>query len=183
MVHKLGWKMTHNMELFIIQVRTFPLARLLSGTWMLGKFYNSYASRILRNYRTTKKIIPNSVVKDGFCGQDRDKNYEHAKDYHKREVLNFDGSFVWCRINHDWIIGDMDIAAEEFDRVLERIQELAIKLGIRQVQFQGSPGTRLHSLFAAKYESIPTFATLFQQFDPHVNINNIKFTFSDIDVF
>jgi GNAT superfamily N-acetyltransferase len=183
MVHKLGWKMIHSMELFILPVRSFPVAKLLRGTWLAGKLYDSYASRTLGKYRTTKKTIPNSVLKDKFCGQRRDKDYEGAKNYHAREVLDIDGSLVWCRINVDWIIGDMDTSAGDFDGVMKKILELARKLGIRQVQFQASPGTSLHSLFAAKYESIPSFPALIQPFDPNINIAIMKFTFADIDVF
>jgi hypothetical protein len=183
MVHKLGWRVTHNMDLFNIALPHSSAAHYLRTTWITRKMYDAYASKILGKYRTTKKIISNSVIKDGFCGVARDKEFEQAKDYHTREVLNIEGTLVWCRIERDWIIGDMDVSHENFDSTLKKILDMANQLGVRHIQFHASPGTSLHDMFAARYESIPSFHTLIQPFHPEINIGNLKFTFADIDIF
>jgi len=183
MVHRLGWKVIHDMDLFNIPVHGSSSAKLLRSTWITKKMYNAYASRIIGKHRSTRKVIPNSVIKDGFCGVSRDTHFENAKDYHRREVLDIDGALIWCRIDRDWIIGDMDVSAENFDRTMKRILEMGRQLGVKRLQFHASPGTSLHALFAARYESVPSFHTLIQSFNSAINIAALKFTFADIDIF
>ena len=182
-VHKLGWKMTDTMECFIIPVNTLPVARLSLKTKATSFLYQSYRQRIIGKYKRSEGLIPNSVINDGFCGLHRNIDYEQTKNYHQRAVLKFEGGTAWCKISDELTIGDLNIVQCEFESLIRELKAMAAKLGIRQMQFHTSTGTSLHALFAAKYQAIPSFPVLFQQFDEQINISNIKFTLADIDIF
>jgi hypothetical protein len=182
-VHKLGWKLTHTMECFIIPVKTLPLARL-SGKINPGKkIYRWYAKTILNRHKRPEKLVRNSVISDGYCGICRDADYEHAKDYIERQVSNLGEARAWCKFTDECIVGDMDVNSNNFERAIRKLKNIAAQLGTRQLQFHASPGTSLHHLLSKKYSSIPSFPALFQQFDEGTNIENIKFTLADIDIF
>jgi len=182
-VHKLGWKMTDTMECFIIPVNTFPVARLSSKTKPTRLLYESYRQWIIGKYKSSERVIPNSVINDGFCGLRRNIDYEQTKNYHHREVLKLEGGSAWCKISNELTIGDLNIVQCEFESLINQLKTIASKLGIRQIQFHTSPGTSLHALFGSKYQAVPSYPVLFQQFDEEVNISNIKFTLADIDIF
>ena len=135
------------------------------------------------NYQKEEKLIPSSVVREGFIGVRRDSDYGKSKDYHPREVLKIGDTNVWCKVANEWVIGDMNVVAADFETTIRQIEKIAAKLGVRQIQFHVSPGTELHSLFASRYTSIPSFPALFQHFDPTVDIEKVKFSFADIDIF
>jgi len=182
-VHKLGWKLTHNIECFIIPVRSFPMARVLAKTSLTNSIYQKYRSKILRRYQKKEKLIPNSVIREGFIGVRRDSDYEKSKEYHPREVLRIGNTDIWCKVSSEWVIGDMNVTPADFETTIRQIERIAGSLGVRQIQFHVSPGTELHSLFASRYKSIPSFPALFQHFDPTVDIEKVKFSFADIDIF
>ena len=182
-VNKLGWKMTHNLDCFMIPIDSVPLFALAAKTGISKTIYEKYKQSVIRKYQTEENIVPNSTIKEGFIGVKRDRDYEKSKNYHQRQVLNLSNAHLWCKLANEWIIGDMQIEAAQFEIVFEHIKRIARKLGIKQIQFHASPGTELHSLFASKFKSIPSFPALFQQFDESVDINKIKFTFADIDIF
>ena len=182
-VHKLGWKLTHTMECFIIPVSALPLARLTAKTKLTKSIYHQYRQRILNKYLMQEKLISNSVIRGGYCGVLRDTNYERSKSYHARLVLKLENATLWCKISSEWVLGDLQVASEDFESAIKKIKDMARKLGVQQIQFHTSPDTQLHSLFAAHFKSIPSFPALFQQFDSSVDISRIKFTLADIDIF
>ena len=182
-INKLGWKMTEKMDCFIIPVRTIPLERIAAKFFFLEGVYQKYKRSIVRKYRIPGYGIPNSVINDGFSGVNRDENYLAYKTYHKTEVLQVGQSLIWVTLNTEFIIGDMKVSSNDFDQVMAEIEKLSAKLGIKQIQFQISPGTGLHSLFSKKYKSVPSFPVLFQDFESGLEIDKFKFTFADIDIF
>jgi hypothetical protein len=182
-VNKLGWQLTHTMECFLLPVKSNRIKKYLAKLPMTSGLQKQQRERVLSSYRTNKKMVANSVLADAFFGVVRDLNYQTSKDYHHREVLKMENCQVWCKITDEFIIGDMEITPGQFLPLLEKIIDVAGKLGLKQIQFHASPGTGMHTLFAANYSSIPSFAALFQNFDPTININHIRFTFADIDIF
>ena len=182
-VNKLGWVMTHTLDCFIISIGAPPLSAMATKSRLTNIIYGKYKNWILHKFKREEEIIPNSSISEGFVGVCRDSGYKTSKSYYERQVLNIGNALVWCKISNEWVIGDMEVTANDFESVIERMKRIASKLGIRQIQFHASPGTALHSLFASRYKSIPSFPALFQQFDPAVDIKKIKFTFADIDIF
>ncbi len=182
-VHKLGWKLTHTIECFIIPVRSMPIASISAKTRLTKSIYETYRRWMLRSLKEKKNLIPSSVVKEGFIGVSRDSDYEKAKDYYPREVLRIENAAVWCKVSNELVIGDINVVAVDFENTIRKIEKIAAKLGLKQIQFHVSPGTELHALFASRYKSIPSFPALFQQFDSTVDIEKVKFSFADIDIF
>jgi len=182
-INKLGWQMTHQLDCFIIPVTPLLLRRALNKLPYFKNRVSHRRKKVLAKYAVKQNIIDNSVVKDGFAGVLRNDDYSRYKVYNESHVIRIGQSLIWIKISHILLIGDMTIQAGEFDQAITGIKKLAKKLSIKEIHFHASPGTGLHSLFAAGCQSIPSFYALFQDFDKQHPIENIRFTSADIDTF
>ena len=183
LVHKLGWRFTENMLRFTIPVNTFPFASLLKYFGWSKWVYDKYAIWILRKYLLPQIGIPNSSCQREFACVFRDESYLRYKTYNLTYVIKIGNAKVWIKINNGLIIGDLDLANQDFDLVMEEIKKISRLLGILKISFQVSPGTYLHSLFARKFQPIPSFPVVFKDLGTDVPLDKVKFTFADMDFF
>jgi hypothetical protein len=183
-VNKLGWKMTEAMDCFLIPVKGLPLESFSHKFSFLKRLYSRYRQRVLKKYATTDKGLRNSVETDGYAGVWRNDEYFRYKRWCGAQVIGIDGSKVWISNKQGLIVGDIEASeTETFSVFMDKLERLGRQLGTRQIQFHCSPGTRLHTLFAARYISVPSYPVLFQDFGSVIPPEKIKFTFADVDVF
>jgi GNAT acetyltransferase-like protein len=183
MVQKLGWEMTEQMESFMIPVNTLPLKSFLEQFTWLNFFYKQYAKFILKKYFLQQRGLSNSIVAEGFGGVYRDEKYLQYKTYNNTQVIKIGSAKVWFKIASDFIIGDIELRDFNFDELINKLKKISKRLGISKIFFQTSVGTKLHTLFAERFESSLSFPVLFQNFETDISFNEIKFTFADIDIF
>jgi hypothetical protein len=174
---KLGWQLTEVMECFQINVKQKTYKKILN------KIDKGHTDRVLKKYITSEKGLTNSVIKDGFSGVYRDKNYLQYKTYSKTYVLKIGEAKIWVSIGGSLTIGDMLCNENDFNDAINAIKKIAINLGVLVIYFHACKGTSLHKLFSEKFQSIPSFAALFQNFTNYIDIKKIKFTFADVDIF
>ncbi len=182
-VNKLNWRATEQMECFVIQSGSFPWHKVLNKLSFLARGFSTYQKKQLDKHVLAQPGIANSVFEDGFAGVYRDNNYLHYKTYTPNYVVKLGNSILWIKIGATLVIGDILIKPADFDDMMRHLQQLARKLGIAEIYFHTSTGTALHNLFLSRWEPIPSFAVLFQDFKGDVAIDKIKFTSADIDTF
>lgn len=180
---KLGWKITETMDLFVIKASGFPLKKFASKTAFTKSLYNKYVKLVLKKYILPDKGVNSSILKDGYAGVYRDSNYLQYKSYSPGFVIQLGNATAWIKITGNLVIGDIDCGDTKFDELLLSIKRIAKRLGISQVQFHTCRSTTLHQLFSFKYKAVPSFPVLFQDFGTDVPLQQIKFTFADIDIF
>lgn len=183
-VNKLGWMMTERMSCFVITIRTLPLASLSNKIKLFEKIYGAYAKIILTNYSVKENGVANSVIADGFAGVHCSPEYLSYKKYSPSRVVLVAGAKIWISNKQGMWIGDLEnVTDTNFSKVIRGLRKIAWWLGIKKIQFHGSPGTNLHRLFSANFPATPSYPVLFQDFGSPIRPEKIKFTFSDIDVF
>jgi hypothetical protein len=182
-INKLNWQLTETLQCFIIPVKTLPLEKLSTKYPLLNVAYRAYQHMVLAKHQLPVKGIPNSVLTDGFGGVNRDDDYLNYKTYSLTRVVHIGKAIFWIKINNGLMIGDMELNDADFNTTLKRLKRIAATLGIQQIVFQTSPYSGLFKLFKQRYEPLPTFPVLFQDFESGVPIQQIKFTFADIDIF
>jgi hypothetical protein len=182
-VNKLGWKLTEMMTCFMIPVKSLPFAKVCNKWSASRKLYQLYAAVMKRKLKTSLSVVVNSSVEEGFISVRRDQEYARSKQYSPREVLQVGKALVWCKGSEELIVGDIDLAGEDFMYVMNKLTALARMLGFRRIQFHTSPGTKLYSLFATSFAAEQSFPALVQDFDSGVQLEKIKFTLADIDIF
>jgi hypothetical protein len=174
---KLGWQMTEIMECFKIEVHANPLVKVLN------RINKKEPDSVLKKYLVKEKGLPNSVIKDGFSGVYRDENYLRYKTYSSTYLLQVANSKIWISIKNLVTIGDINIEENSFNELVETIKKIVAKLGMNTIYFHACKETFLYKLFKEKFESIPSFPVLFQNFNESIDIKKIKFTSADIDTF
>lgn len=182
-VQKLGWQVTETMECFSLSVMTLPIAAATQKFKWIKPLYKQYSRFVVKRYRTTETGLPNSILNEGFGGVYRDKNYLQYKTYGNTFVLQISKAKVWVKINNALMIGDLDLAGEDFEKTMAVIRQIALKLGIKQIYFQACVNTQLHTLFKQRFKSIPSYPVIFKDLGTDISFEQIKFTFADIDIF
>jgi hypothetical protein len=174
---KLGWQMSEIMDCFTMHVHLNMFEKALSKIDKKRRF------KVLKKYSTNEIGLKNSVIRDGFSGVLRDKNFLKYKTYSNTNVLQIANSKVWISAKNSLSLGDIETDENNFDGMIEAIKNLAKKLGISTIYFHACKETLLHKMFSKKFESIQSFPVLFQNFNDSIDIKKIKFTFADIDIF
>ncbi|MCR8559975.1 GNAT family N-acetyltransferase [Mucilaginibacter sp. BJC16-A38] len=182
-VKKLGWTVTDTMDCFIIHTGSFSWKRALNKLPVLKKFAFDHQKNTIKRRMAEDQRLENSVFKDGCDGVYRDDAYFKYKTYNDTFLIKAAGSISWVKTSGALLVGDIKIQADDFDDMIYELKKLANKLGLRQIHFHASPGTTLHSLFAMRFNSIPSFPVIFKLLGEELPLDKIKFTSADIDTF
>jgi len=183
LVEKLGWHQQEVMQFFTSPVRTIPLGVLVKLP-LLKNAVTFYRQLVLR--RLLKKNaagINNSVQNEGYDGLLRNDAYFANKCYNKTFVVGILDWNIWMKVEKQMIIGDVERGAAEFRNVYKQLKKLAAQLGIRQVIFQVTKNSILYKELLTVEKGNDGFAVIFFSLDQRIDINRIKFTFADIDIF
>jgi len=180
---KLKWQLTEMMDCYIIPVSIIPAERIARKSSVTRKLYHKYQQYILKEYLVDEKGVESSVIKDNYAGINRNAHYLNYRTYHDTQVIKIGNALLWIKIRNGLVIGDISCDMEDFEEMMEKLQKLALRLGLQRIQFHTSHQTRLSTLFAERYEAIPSFYILFKDLGSNIPLDKIKFTFADVDIF
>jgi hypothetical protein len=170
------------MQRFTVPVNTLPIRRVLLHFKSTKWVYQKYAEWILKKYSAKEAGLLSSVIAEGYGGVDRDEgNLKHKQ--HNTKVIQLQSSKAWIKIQNDLIVGDIMVKSEEFEVFISLLKKVSKMLGISNISFQTSPGTRLEALFGRQYKSQPSFPVIFCELERDLPLEKIKFTFADTDLF
>lgn len=125
-----------------------------------------------------------SVLRDGFDGLDRNKEYlDYKLSLGNYGLIESSKGKAWVKAAADLSIGDMEVEDEGFDGLMKLIARTAVKNAARKIHFQCSRGSRLHHLFGKRYRATPSFPVVIKRINPDLNTDRIRFTYADIDIF
>lgn len=173
-----------NLEYFSLQTRKFSWEDACAKFRCSAALYQWYCSRVLRKYSIPENGLPNELIAEGFTGVDRDKAYLEYRTYNTTRVLLIGRSKVWVKIKNGLAVGDISLEQDsDFEALIDSLLMLCRKLGLKGLSFQTSSGTRLHRQFVSRYTSNPSFPIIFHDFGLDYPLDNIKFTFADVDIF
>jgi hypothetical protein len=182
-VHKLGWTLTGYLDRFSIPVSSFPLERLMKKSGWSKWLYEQYCRRVFQKYLLPLDGLPQSATGEEFGRVYRSDRYLEYKRYNVTHVIEVPGAKVWIRLKHYLDIGDMQCEEEQFPEAINELQKIARRLGIREINFHVSPGTRTHALFATKFSPSASFPICIKDLGADIPLEMIKFSFADIDIF
>jgi hypothetical protein len=181
---KLGWVTTEMMERFSISMKALPLESLSRKFNWTRSIYRSYAQRGLNKYFYSRHGLPNSLFMADSGGVYRDDKYLQYKTYSSSQVMQLGSCKIWYKIQNGFVIGDMEPGTpQDFEKTIDRLKKLCSRLGIREINFQVSPGTVLAELFRKKATGTPSFPVMFLDLASNLDLTKVKFTLADIDIF
>lgn len=172
LIDKLGWQMTESLDRFTIPVKSFIMER-----WM-RKFFQA---GVLQPLLLPEPGLPNTF--ENFGGVLRDEKFLQYKKYNPSFVIQIGNAKIWFRLRQDLTIGDMECSQQDFLSVMNELKKITRRLGLSEINFQVSPGTKLHHLFASMYTPVVSFPVCFKDLGSGILLEKIKFSFADIDIF
>lgn len=181
---RMGWKEGETIERFEMRIHALPLASLAARWSFTRAWYQRYQRSVLARYTCPLAGVSSSAVSGNAAGVQRSALFLEYKKYNDTQVLQIGHAKLWVKLAPVLFIGDMEQVNENnFDSVMGALKKICRRLGIRRLSFQISPGTPLHLLWSARYSALPSFHLIFQDFGAGVPLEQIKFTFADIDIF
>lgn len=180
---RLKWQMTETLAHYNISAGLVSFEGVTRRIPFLKKMYEQYQQYILKDYLVSKKGIDNAVFKEGFAGVNRNAHYMNYKTYNDTQVIKVGDALLWIKIKNGLIIGDVSCPDGEFDSMLIELKKLALKLGLKNIQFHTSHQTKLSGMLSSRYPAEPSFYVLFKDFGSRIPLDKIKFTYADVDSF
>lgn len=180
---KLGWTFTENLDRFPIPMKTSAVERIAFKIIRKSRTYKDHIQRVLHDCILPQPGLPNTLTVEGFGGVHRSEAYLEYKQYTGSMVIQAGSAKAWIKIKQGLIIGDLHVQPNDFDNTMDTLVQIARQLAVPSVTFQVSPGTQLHSLFAAKYKPVPSFPAGVLNISNNIPVDRLKFTYADIDIF
>ena len=176
MIKHLGWTETEKMSRF-----TIPTGTIWNKIFL--KISKEHSCEVLNELVLREPDIKNSVIEEGYTGVYRDEAYMRYKTYTNTYVINMNSASLWIKVGDELTIGDIILKENNRKYFFEETKALANKLKLTKISFHVSGGCNLYDLFACNYKPIQSFPVLFKDFGSGLQLNKIKFTFADIDIF
>jgi hypothetical protein len=183
LINKLGWHMTESLDRFSIPVSSFPAERLTKQFSWTKQLYENHCQKVLQSCLLEMDGLPHSAAKENFGSVLRDERFLAYKKYSPSYVIGIGNAKVWFRLRQELTIGDMECSENDFSTVITELKKITKRLGLPSINFQVSPGTRLHRMFAAAFTPAASFPVCFKDLGSGVPLEKIKFSFADIDIF
>jgi GNAT superfamily N-acetyltransferase len=181
-INKLGWKTTETMGVFVINM-LLPWQKLVNKFSFTRVIYKEYLQKQIKKYIVPQHGFAGSVLRDGFSGICRNKDYLKYKSYDNTYTIKLGSATLWIKISQVLLVGDILVEPKDFNRMIDQLKIFAVKLGLKQIHFHISPGTRLYDLFSARFIPVPSFPVIFKELSGNLPLNELKFTSADIDTF
>jgi ribosomal protein S18 acetylase RimI-like enzyme len=183
-VGALGYTHVDDLVEYRLPARTFWAQRAARRMGPLGGLYRRWVERALTRYRPADPLLPNSLLTEGSAGTDRDHAFYAYKGFAGSRVLDVDGGRVWLKFRHGIQIGDLEAQSEtDMERSARALERLAVRLGVHQLVFQSSKGTRFSRFFAARWRTVPCVSFVYRNIRSGIPPDQLRFTLGDLDNF
>jgi hypothetical protein len=184
-MNKLGYEHIHDLVEYRIAVRTLWAERAARRSGAVAGLYERHRERTLRPYAPADPVLENSLVHEGFAGIERTREFHAYKSaFNTSRVLALDGGRVWVNLQHGVLIGDLEAQDEPgMDRELRALERLARRLGLHQIVFQVSKGTRFSPFFESRARTLPGLPVIRRNLSSEIPAERLRFSFGDLDNF
>lgn len=182
-VKKLGWQHLFNMECYLMPARTLPL-EAISRRLRLDILWRYFGKKMLEKYKSPVRSFPNALTLEGFGGVLHDEAFFEYKTFTFNHIVELGGMLCWIKAQGGLLIGDVPFSPEtDVDRLLQELRRLARRLGLRQVIFQVSPGTRLQQELSVRLRPRGSWAVVADAGESGLELAALRFDYGDVDTF
>ncbi len=155
-IRNLGYRHLDDLVEYRRSIRTpwiERIAKRAGGPWHRG--YLREVQRVLAPYAASNPVIGNSLIAEGFAASDHTAGFHAHKAFAGNRVLATDGGRVWLKIRHGMLIGDLEATSDrDMDATVRTLEHVATRLGVHEIVFQSSKGTRFSRYFGTRFPDI-----------------------------
>lgn len=180
---KLGWARLGNLKGFRLPVRTLPLERVCRRLRFPYRAYLALVDAVFAPARMAEPV-PSSCAEDGHGGVERDEAFYGYRCFTFNRRVRLAGVPVWFRVDSALTLGEIGPATEkDFLAMVRALRRRCFWLGISDVYFHATPGTRNEVLFSRHFPSFESWTTFYGDFTSAVDVASLRLTSGDIDSF
>jgi Acetyltransferase (GNAT) domain len=180
---RIGYTHIDDLVEYRLPIRTFWMEKISRRVGLHG-VYERHLQQTLSAYLPVDPFLDNSLLSEGFAATRRDRAFHGYKMFAGNRVLAVDGGRVWLKVSRGLLVGDLEAASEaEMEKTIRMVARLAVRLGIHQVLFQSSKGTRFSRFFSERFQSFPCLSIIYQDLRSAIPYEKLRFTFGDLDNF
>jgi len=181
---RIGYTHIDDLVEYRLPILTFWVERVARRVGRLHGLYERHLQRTLRAYFPVDPVLDNSLFSEGFAGTHRDRAFHDYKAFAGNRVLAVDGGRVWLKVRRGLFVGDLEASSEaEMEKAVRVLERLAVRLGIHQILFQSSKGTRFSRFFADRFRPFPCLSVIYQNLRSQIPAEKLRFTLGDLDNF
>ena len=183
-VRNLGLEHNENVNKYRFFVPTIPIALILRRIKFLKLFHNFWVTLLLRFVRSGE-YFESSILEDN---QD---SIIHDKDFWNYKLKNNDiflikifNSQAAIKVNEFIEVGDIKYKnKKDLIFVMITLHVLGLFMGINLIKFYCSPSCRIDRDMQTIRKPKVGLPIVFRNFDPNIDLSNLKFTYIDMDTF
>ncbi|MFT6209539.1 MAG: GNAT superfamily N-acetyltransferase [Bacteroidia bacterium] len=180
---KLDWELAFTMKGFMIKTNRIPIAKAVTKIQLLKAQYNAYALRVLKPFQISDDDFKNSNSNSGLF-QDYNKSFFDYKCFTNNLIIELDNVKFWVKVSNRVSVGDVNFQSEsDLLNGIESLKKLTDKLGLNEILFQTSPGTKLEHALSTHFKAFDSWKVGYYLFNKDININEFRGNFSDFDTF
>ncbi len=181
---KLGWGYKENMNSYAIKVFTLPLAAVAKKSYILRVMYASYLKVMISFFKSSTKLIPNSVITDKLGGVYRTPAFVKYKQFYDNYFIDLNGKAAWVKVDGDMIVGDMELMSDrEMLHAMSKLKQIAFWLGCIRIIWQVGKDTPLDHLLKGKAELGEGIYVCHLDLQSSLPLDDIKYVYADYDTF
>lgn len=181
---KLNWVFKEKMKKYKIGVFTIPISFIAYRIPIFLSLYKKYVHFILSLYKLKDNSFNNSVITEDFGGLYRDEAFMNYKTYSENYLIKVSGYKIWLIPGQTVLVGDIEIRDNNnSDKAIRKLKTLAFFLGIYRIDFEVSPNSAWDNILSGKYKYIESYPCGYLNLSTDIDMDKIKYTYCDYDVF
>jgi GNAT superfamily N-acetyltransferase len=166
-IEKLGFVCNETMNRYSIKLR--------------DNLYKKVFRRIVSHKNAGREILKNTYIEEGFDGVIYDSNYFKYKAYNPNFMITDEKYSCWLNNKKELLLGSIHIEnSEELQNVIHRIDK---KTKAKVIVFMTCPNTYLDRALKNFAPCERGFDIIIKDLTGLYSLDNLKFQFSDVDIF
>lgn len=184
-INKLNWTYKESIQGFRFPIRTIPLEKTIKKTGFLSNWYAKFVRQKFSKYEVVNTISGSVFLKENCVSVNRNQEYYSYKSFGNNFCVKINETLFWIKIQHGLLVGDLEISTvANFDFALEKLKQIAFRIGVNEIIFQTSPNTLIAELLQSKTNNqFESWKVGYKNFNSNFPLENLKFTFGDLDTF
>jgi hypothetical protein len=184
-INNLNWKYEEQVKGYKIKIATIPFEKMARKIKFTSKIYDKIMLKFFLKFKTNKIISGSVFLENNVVSIHRNPKFYTYKSFTNNFVIEIHETLFWIKIKNGLLIGDVQIKTnEKFDSALSILKNIAFKIGVSEIIFQTSPNTLLANIMETRAnEKFESWKVGYKNFNSNFPLENLKFTFGDLDTF
>ena len=183
--NKLNWQFNERIRGFSIKTAIVPIEKIARKFDVTNRLYEKKIFKCFKIYKTDAIINGSVFFEKDIVSTVRNREFYNYKSFTNNFTISIEGVLFWIKIKNGLLIGDIETTSEElFHIAFKKLKQIAVFNGLGEIIIQASPDTKIAKLIKKhSKKTFETWAVGYKNFSSDFPLEQLKFTFGDLDTF